>query len=229
MTNKNKPVEEALAGLAPHPPITQNIKVSYSNRFNDFNASVRLTKSTLDFRLSSRWSNVDDEIVIGLMQVLLARVLKLKIKKETLNMRLYHHFIRALSSVTSFNAINTDKILEESFNRVNERYFTGVMDRPNIIFSSGRRTLGSYNYATDTLRISIVLKEDTELLDYVMYHELLHRFLKYRNRNSRTYHHTKRFREMEKRFENYAAMEHRLKNRLTNFSRRARLFSRILA
>lgn len=207
MSDKTRLAEQALSRLSPNSLIAREMLLSYSGRFSDFNASVHLTKKTIEFRLSRRWMNVDDEIVIGLLQMLLARLLKLK--KETMNMRLYHNFIRALSSVS--RAGDTEKTLEESFNRVNDRYFMNVMDRPNIVFSSGRKTLGSYSYATDTIRISIILKDDVELLDYVMYHELLHRALKYTHKNARTYYHTKKFRDMEKRFENYAGIKSRLR------------------
>ena len=61
--------------------------------------------------------------------------------------------------------------------------------------------LGSYEYGSDTVIISNIFKEHPKLLDYIMYHELLHKKFKFKNSGNRSYHHTKEFKKKEKEFE----------------------------
>ncbi|MBR9692917.1 M48 family metallopeptidase [Candidatus Woesearchaeota archaeon] len=61
--------------------------------------------------------------------------------------------------------------------------------------------LGHYEYATDTISISTALKEAPELLDYVLYHEMLHKKHKFtESKGGNTRSHTKAFRDEEKKY-----------------------------
>jgi hypothetical protein len=66
-----------------------------------------------------------------------------------------------------------------------------------------------------------VLKKDPVLLDYVMYHEMLHKKFKYRNTGRRTIHHSRQFREEEKKFK-----EPNVEKRLKDFLKKERLRER---
>ena len=58
------------------------------------------------------------------------------------------------------------------------------------------------------ITISAIFKnEKPELLDYVMYHEMLHKKFKFQSRNGRNVHHSSEFRKMESKFENRDLME----------------------
>jgi hypothetical protein len=74
------------------------------------------------------------------------------------------------------------------------------MEIPNLEWgSNSKRKLGSYDYHTDTISIStIFLDSEQELLDYLIYHEMLHKKLKFNSKNNRSYHHTKKFKAKEK-------------------------------
>jgi predicted SprT family Zn-dependent metalloprotease len=48
--------------------------------------------------------------------------------------------------------------------------------------------------------ISDVLKKDMVFLEYVLYHEMLHKKIKFKKSGSRSYHHTKEFKELEAKF-----------------------------
>jgi predicted metal-dependent hydrolase len=71
--------------------------------------------------------------------------------------------------------------------------------------------LGSYSFNSDAIKFNPVLMKDSEALDYVMYHELLHKKLKFRSESGRSYHHTPEFKELERRFPNASQIEKRLK------------------
>ena len=99
--------------------------------------------------------------------------------------------------------------LVDVFERVNAEYFEGRLDRPRLTWNKTitHRKLGHYQPAGDTVMISITLdgpQIPAYLLDFVMYHELLHKDLGFRESNGRRYAHTRNFREKERRFRFYS-------------------------
>lgn len=183
------------------------LKIRYTDKFKPYNANVRYSRNSFQFNLSKKWRTVSKEIQIGLVQGLMLKVLKEK--KKTTNIDLYNNFMKNLH--ISIPKLINDPVLEESFNKINEKYFFGLVERPNLKWHNSIRRLGSYEYGTDTISISKVIASDKNLLDYVMYHEALHKKHKFHDRNGRMFHHTREFRKMEKSFENSAEMEERIK------------------
>lgn len=99
--------------------------------------------------------------------------------------------------------------LEASFARVNGEYFSGKMERPTLTWSSRltTRMFGYYRFATDRLTVSQTLDDPTVpvfVLDFVMYHELLHKKLGHSDAiASRRRYHTPEFQALERRFKYY--------------------------
>ncbi|MEM4260331.1 MAG: hypothetical protein QXG00_03775 [Candidatus Woesearchaeota archaeon] len=207
--------ERALAELFPEKKEERTIIVKYSRAFSDYNANVKFSTSTIQFRLSYKWKEVSDEIKVGLIQMFLLKIYNEK--KNTINIELYEKFIKHMSTYAVKN--QSDPILEESFKRVNEKYFNGFIEQPNLKWSNQNfRKLGSYEYVTDTITISNIFEKEKELLDYIMYHECLHKKLKYYSKNGRSFHHTTLFREMEKKFDNP-----QIEKKLNEFLRKLRM------
>ena len=78
-----------------------------------------------------------------------------------------------------------------------------MIDKTNLCWGQNSFSkLGSYEYGSNTITLSKALEEDSELLDYVMYHEMLHKKHKFHSKNGRSYHHTRKIRQDEKEFEN---------------------------
>lgn len=100
--------------------------------------------------------------------------------------------------------------LEESFARVNAGYFGGGLVRPALCWSPkrSRRILGSYQERSDRLIVSRIFDSEQVplfVLDYLMFHELLHKFLGVsRHANGRRCMHGVEFRRHERRFERLA-------------------------
>ena len=100
--------------------------------------------------------------------------------------------------------------LEQVFKACNERNFGGKMSRPKVIHWSARvnhSTMGSYNINEDILMINRGLdRSDVPawVLDFVMYHELLHKALGIKTGGSRRMAHTKEFRQLEQAHPDYA-------------------------
>jgi len=212
-----KLVEQAFNDLFPEKDLENyNLKIKYTDKFKPYNANVRYTKNSLQFNLSKKWRKISKEIQVGLIQGLMLRIFKEK--KATTNIDLYNSFMKNLH--ISIPKINNDPVLGESFNRVNEKYFFGLVERPNLTWHDSIRRLGSYEYGTDTISMSKVLGADTNLLDYVMYHEMLHKKHKFHCKNGRTHHHTKEFREMERKFDDSQEMEERIKSLVRHKARK---------
>jgi hypothetical protein len=202
--------EEAFRGLWPEKELDYDFSIKYSGKFRGYNANVRMLRSKIMFSLSRNWRPISRDIKIGLLQELLARLFKEK--RTTSSIDLYHIFLKKVHIAIPKTA--SHPFLEESFERVNDRLFAGMMEKPNLRWSDSTRKLGSYDYGSDTITISTMLEntaEDTDLIDYVMYHELLHKKYKFSSKNGRMAYHTKEFRKSEKAFPDSAEIEKRLR------------------
>jgi len=201
-------VSESFSRLFPDKSLDKEPKIKYSNKFKDYNANVRITSSALIFSLSRKWKTIDKEIKIGLIQTLLLKIYKEK--RKTTNISLYISFIKNLHITVPKS--HSHPALKESFNRINNAFFYNLVETPNLEWGSTTTAkLGSYDFHTDTITISSIFLNHHNLLDYVMYHEVLHKKLKFRNSGSKTFHHTKEFKDKEKEFPNAELLERMMK------------------
>ncbi len=102
-----------------------------------------------------------------------------------------------------FRGIHHD--LAAAFERVNAAYFDGRLSRPTLTWGRGftMRKFGHYDAVHDTVLVSATLDAAdvaSWLVDYIVYHELLHRELGVAWRNGRRAMHTPEFRQAERRF-----------------------------
>ena len=102
--------------------------------------------------------------------------------------------------------------LAESFDRVNARYFAGKMARPRLTWSRRltHRKFGHYDPVRDTVMLSSSLDHDDVpafVVDFVMYHELLHKKHGMSWRQGRLEVHSPEFRKAERRFEKFDEAE----------------------
>lgn len=91
------------------------------------------------------------------------------------------------------------------FERVNQHFFAGRVAAPTLQWSAqlARRKLGHYRPMTDELQVSQALDRadvPAEVLDFIMYHELLHKVIGVDTKNGRRRSHTATFRLAEGRF-----------------------------
>lgn len=95
-----------------------------------------------------------------------------------------------------------------SFKRVNTGYFGGSLPNPHLTWSRTFtfRKFGHYNRMRDTVMVSSTLDQENvpqHTVDFIIYHELLHKKLGVRWNNGRMSVHTPEFLLAEKRFEQY--------------------------
>lgn len=199
-------IEKAFYGLFPNRQFNYDAGIKYSGRFSSYNANLKFTIRKLDFRLSREWRYIDEDIKIGLLQSLMAKVFKTK--KQTINMDLYNIFIRNIHSAVPKDRIDHD--LEKSFDQVNNKYFLGLVEKPNLVWGRHSTTkLGSYDYHTDTITVSSIFR-NTEFVDYIVFHEMLHKVHKFKVKNGRSYHHSRIFKQREKDFDGAEILEKQL-------------------
>ena len=132
--------------------------------------------------------------------------------KEYTKSQEYRKISLAMQSDQSINQISQQGRfydLEMIFENLNHKYFDGEMKRPRLTWSSrrSRRRLGYYHPESDAITISRSLDDtDTKplLIEYILYHEMLHKALGIRESNGRRYAHTRDFKNAEKRFNGYS-------------------------
>ncbi|MFH1211864.1 MAG: hypothetical protein V1659_02955 [Candidatus Woesearchaeota archaeon] len=194
MQENNSLAQKAFAELFPGRNEEREIILKYSGKLKDYNALMRYSHGFIEFTLSNKWLDVSDEIQFGLVQSLLLRLFKEK--KETFYIDLYNKFLKKVPSYSI--PTKSDPVLEQSFVRVNEQYFSGMLEKTNLVWGGESFSkLGSYEYGSDTIIISSIFRSDYELLDYVMYHEMLHKKHSFQVKNGKGRYHTADFRTDE--------------------------------
>jgi len=185
-----------------------DFSVVYTGRVKDYGAYGLKSGSNISFKLSKKWRGISSEIQMGLIQELMLKLLKRK--THSMHIDLYNNFVRNLHIAIPKDDI--DPFLEKSFDRVNERYFLGLVEKPNLVWGKfSTRTFGSYDFKRDRITMSTALKEtDLKYLDYVMFHEMLHKQRKFFKSGTKTYYHDAKFKRLEKVFENSEQIEKEL-------------------
>lgn len=198
-------IEESFQRLFPEKEFPYQTEMEYNRRLADFNANVRLEPRKIKVNLNLQWKDIDREIKIGLIQHLLLRILKKK--ANTHNIDLYNNFIKNIPILTP--KTKSDPVLESSFDRVNHSFLSNSVEKTNLAWGTASfRKLASYNFHTDTITVSTLFADSSpEILDYLMYHEMLHKHHKFKHNYGRSSFHTGAFREDEKRYPNHERIE----------------------
>lgn len=207
-------IQESFQRLFPEKEFKYKTEMEYNRRLNDFNANVRLYNNILKINLNLKWKSIDKEIKIGLIQHLLLKILKEK--KHTPNIELYSNFIKNIPIMA--DKIPADPILEWSFSRINQRFFFNQMEQPNLKWGSpSRRKLASYNFHNDTITVSTLFQNaPSEILDYLLYHEMLHKQYQFQHRNGRSSFHSPEFKNAEQRYPRQKEVEKEINQIIKN-------------
>ena len=106
--------------------------------------------------------------------------------------------------------------LSNLFHKLNKEYFDENLPQPRLIWSSrsAKRRLGYYNPEINTIAVARRLddkKIPRLLVEYILYHEMLHQYFGVKNYNGRRYAHTTAFRNAEKQFRHQKEAENLIK------------------
>jgi hypothetical protein len=182
--------------------------------------TARLRESRLLIRVSDLLADAPEEVLRSLALILLAKIYRRRIDES--HHALYRAFIlgsemqqRARTARTARGrgprpavAKGRWQNLDRNFDRLNAEYFEGKLERPRLAWSAtrSRRILGRYDATHHTVFISLFFDSPLVpdfVLDYILYHELLHIQHPSRATDCRFVNHTPEFRADERKFKSY--------------------------
>lgn len=193
--------------------------LEYNRRLAPFNANISLRRKLLKVHMNLDWKKIEHEIQIGCIQHLLQKLFK--VKEETTNIKLYNNFIKHAHLMAP--KTHAEPILVASFERINELFFGNEMEQPNLLWGQeAYRKLAHYNFHNDSIVVSSAFKNAPErLLDFLMYHELLHKHFKFEHKNGRSSYHSTAFRNAEQLYPKFGTIELELNSFLRKQRRRS--------
>jgi hypothetical protein len=117
--------------------------------------------------------------------------------------------------------------LDEIFDALNQTYFRNSLPKPVLSWSSRRtyRILGHHDSAHETVIISRSLDDQKVprfVVEYVVFHEMLHIFHPTEHRNGRRFNHTPAFKRNEQKFRYYEEAETWIGQNVKHLKRRAK-------
>ncbi len=213
--------------LRPRTPLPE-IKIEFFP-FVGINHTARLHQNRLAVRLSDIFTDAPSEVYRSLAFILLAKLYRKTV--DGLHHRTYRSFIltphiqeraRLVRSQRSRQVcITTGRgrhfDLERLFRGLNQEYFQGTLSQPQLSWSAkkSRYVLGRYDITKNVIFISKIFDDSdvpAYVVEYILFHEMLH--LKHRSRidDCRMVVHTPDFRAEEKTFRDYEKAKYFLKH-----------------
>ena len=195
---------------------------SIGARFHPF-AGLRSTISVRDGVVKVRVSDLLEEasplVLEALAEILLARIFRRRPSREARECYLAYTFQprirsridaarRERGSKRVLPARGRHHDLEEIFHALNQRFFASQIPPSRVGWShkNSRRILGHYDSGHRTIAISRKLDAPSVpryLVEYVVYHEMLHIRFPVERHGQRRVIHSREFREAEKKFPQY--------------------------
>jgi hypothetical protein len=184
--------------------------------FANADSFIRLENGRLHVRISDLLQSAPAPVLESLAHILLGKLYRKPVARRYLHRyRLYLNRADVRRQAQLVRQIRGRKFvsgpqgehhnLEEIFDRLNTRFFNGLMGRPQLGWSrqKSRSMLGHFDPSHNAIIISRILdqtKISPIVLEYVMFHEMLHLQFPVDHRGMRRRVHTREFREAEKQF-----------------------------
>lgn len=183
---------------------------------------------TVTIRIAETFRSVPEDILRLLGHILLAKLYGQKI--DGMLRRRYHAFVeehilpghpvrrRISDRYTSRGSVYN---LEERFDVLNRVYFDNRLTKPRIGWSLNRsyRRLGFFAAERNLLVISRIFdsaRVPADVLDFLLYHEMLHIHYPAERKNGRNRIHTREFRKSERSYPGYERIERWLKKNISS-------------
>ena len=218
MTSAGKEIFERVhLAVRPRTPLPE-IVVTF-RPYADINCVIRIRAGRVEVGLSDLLEGSPPTVLEAIAYILISKLYRKPVPpryqtryRQFLNRRSVRHQAHAIRRVRGRKWIGAPAgqhfHLEEIFDRLNDRFFGGMMGRPELSWSrsASRVLLGHFDAAHNTIIVSRIfdLPQTPRLLvEYIVYHEMLH--LKYPvvHRGSRRCVHPPDFRAEEQRFPHY--------------------------
>lgn len=184
--------------------------------FANLNNTIRLRRGRVLVRLSDLLEAAPEAVLYAILHILIAKLYRRKI--DAAQSALYRrytgsqtisrktHLIRQMRGRKRIESPQGRHYhLEEIFEDLNRRFFHGLMARPQMTWSrsDSRLNLGHYDPAHNTIVVSRILDQPSlpkYVIEYLVFHEMLHLRHPVKLRGSRRCVHPRAFQEEEKIF-----------------------------
>lgn len=202
------------------------------------NHTIRVRNGVVYARLADICRDLPMEAQRALAFILVSKLLRKKIPKETIQtyrkhinnqeMRrkvLENKRAKGRKIITASKGEVYDLI--EIFKHLNQIYFDGEIAEPTLTWSARKtyRILGHHDPTHKTIVVSKSLDEKSVpkyVVEYVVYHEMLHVLHPTEHRDGRRYNHTPRFRRDERKFAFYEKAESWIERNVKNLKKKAK-------
>lgn len=185
-------------------------------RFTSLNTTIRLRDSCLRVRLSDLLEHAPESVHQAIAHILLAKLYRKPIAAHHADR--YRRYTRSEAVSQQAERIRQTRgrkrlstpqgqlwDLDEVFERLNTRFFHGLLGRPTLTWSAhvARRMLGHYDAAHNTIVVSRIFDRPGTprfAIEYLLYHEMLHLKHPVRVRAGRRCVHSREFQAEERLF-----------------------------
>lgn len=184
--------------------------------FANINNTVRLRDGRLLFRISDLLEGAPESVLHAIAHILIAKIYRKEI--DSAHAARYRRFVgsRAISEKAHLlrqmrgrkrvdGPVGNVYHLDEIFEDLNTKFFHGLLGRPEMTWSqnSARNLLGHYDPAHNAIVVSRVfdhVRVPRYVVEYIVYHEMLHLKHPVKLKGSRRCVHSKEFQQEEKIF-----------------------------
>jgi predicted metal-dependent hydrolase len=217
--------EEGFRELRPRTPVPE-LQIDFF-RFANVNNTIRLREGRLLVRISDLLEGAPESVLCAIAHILLAKIYRKPIDREhaaryrryisTHHMSQKAHLVRQIRGRKRITTAQGHAYhLEEIFEDLNRQYFHGLMARPLMTWSSerARNRLGHYDPAHNAIVVSSLFdhpRVPRYVVEYILYHEMLHLKHPVKLRGSRRCVHSAEFQAEERLFEKLDAAKDFLK------------------
>jgi hypothetical protein len=202
------------------------------------NHTIRVRQGKVYVRISEICREMPAPEQQALAFILVAKLLRRKVPdwaNETYSSYIKSHDVREAATerkrtkgrkvVTS--AVGSAYNLDEIFDRLNDSYFRGLLKKPTLSWSARKtyRILGHHDSTHNAIIVSRSLDSadvPRYVVEFVLFHEMLHSHHPTLHRNGRRYNHTAAFRRDEQKFSHYHAAEGWIERNVAKLKKNAR-------
>ena len=207
--------QESYRELRPRAPIPELQVQFYA--FANINNTIRLREGKLLVRISDLLEGAPEPILRALAHILLAKLYRKPIERE--HSTRYRRYVSSHDITQKAHLMRQRRgrkriespkgrvyDLEEIFEKLNARFFYGLLARPQMTWSrsDARNMLGHYDPAHNAIVVSKVFDQPqvpAYAVEYIVYHEMLHLKHPVKLRGSRRCVHSAEFQAEEKLFQ----------------------------
>ena len=194
---------------------TPEVRITF-RRYANANSRIHLKDSLLDVVISDVLQGAPAPILESLAWILISKLYRrpvpavfehrYRLYLNRRDVRRELHLVRQIRGrkfISSPQGKHYD--LEEIFENLNQRFFYGLMGRPQLSWSRrpSRTLLGHFDPSHNAIVLSTIMDRPEVprlAVEYVMYHEMLHLRFPVEHRGARRCVHTPEFKKAEKEF-----------------------------